>query len=289
MIRGVKSVGRAAGVALAACLCVLIEYQRESRALELQEQAGLKMLAAPASRLLNKAHQQNDDLSLYEVIGALNDAPGLVKVEVSRGDGDRQEKRGELGVLLRDGKARWGRLILTPSGHLKRKLGARHLAGNVLIFTGWSAALLLALEYASRVHRLSEKRDQEILGLLREEKECRQTAEARAERVTKEYSVALREAIASVDKPLILLDSRQRVAALSPSALARMGSPAMDSVLGKSWLEVPSLSLAGSEIERALATPGQQIVTDTALDTGRIIARAIVIDECSSWVEIRVE
>src|SRR5205807_1985346 len=69
----------------------------------------------------------------------------------------------------------------------------------------------------------------------------------------------LQETMNKVPSNLLLLDHRQRVAAVNAQALQQLGIPMETDVLGKSWQDLPGLSACGSSLVESLETPGSPV------------------------------
>jgi len=80
----------------------------------------------------------------------------------------------------------------------------------------------------------------------------------------------LQTAVNYVSQGLVLLDQRQRVAAANRPGAQCLGADDVQSLMGKSWHEIPLLGACGKELEKSLASPGVPVQWSNEADDLRL-------------------
>ena len=187
-------------------------------ALAKQERASAHRLCAGVAGVLNTAHRAKDDLLLYQVLGALENSPGVVEARLVNLEAKAHVEPGSYTYALKDGSQKWGSLVLSLSDRPNQRLVRRlWLSGTAAAAFLWSG-LIFYWRYVEK--RTASLRDQvaELQGILETEKRKRQDAEKREHIGALQSSAWLEVALAHISRPLVLLDSRQRLTAANTSA-----------------------------------------------------------------------
>jgi len=95
--------------------------------------------------------------------------------------------------------------------------------------------------------------------LLQAEKLKRNGSEKREQASALQNTMWLQEALEQIPRPLVLLDGRQRVAAVNAPAATLLEAGDPRDLLGKSWQDVPGLSSCGPSLVESLEAPGSAV------------------------------
>lgn len=209
-----------------------------NRGLDQFDQSSDKTLMGTANTLLTKTHARGDDLAFYEILGALRSAPEVVKADITAKAGT------------------WGTLVIQRSSLFRKRWRLKYALATVLLFGAWGAGLTALLLHSERQAKLAREQMQNLYALLEREELSRAEAQTRAVRNLEEVQRVLQLVVGGIDHPLLVLDARQRVAAISPSAIRRLREETHGDILGKSWVEIPSLAFAGPRIQKCLRDAG---------------------------------
>jgi PAS domain-containing protein len=258
-------------------------------------------LEASVARLLNEAHRAKDDLAILQVARDLGQSPGIIRAYIVDVDNkivaDREPTRlgqtahvplnqpGVYSFALWDGAQRWGRLILEVSERFSRRWVRRQ----------WGVAMgsmaLVGLILGLYLRRLSKEffslRSQtaELKGVLQAERIKLQRSLEREQKSALQASACLQEAVRLIPDPMIFLDSQQRVSAINPAALTALGATNSETMLRKSWHEIPFLQSCGPFIEQSLLSPG--ILVHAQVASASLPAEFYTLGEASgTWIRI---
>jgi PAS domain-containing protein len=269
-------------------------------ALKRQDQILVRRLGTTVAGPLNRAHKANDDISLYQMVNALAESPGVLVSCIVDPEGKiivdpKPARLGRTldtppagsprsGFTLKDGAKPWGRLVLSLSDRYSRKLLRRQwLLGTMAAGLVW---LILFLYWQVLERRTSGLRTQvhEFSGQLGEEKRKLAAAFEREQVAILQTSAYLKRAVDQAAGPLMVLDHHQRVLAVNPAALARLGIGGAAQILRKSWHEVPGLEACGAGLERSLAIPGQPIDCSASSGELRVVFETDLTGLAGTWV-----
>ncbi len=224
-----------------------------------QERAAAHRLCAGVGGVLNKAHRAKDDLLFYQILGALQKAPGVVEARVDDLEVKAHAQPGSYTFALRDGGLKWGSLVLSLSDRPFRRLERRFsLAGIAAGSLLWTALFI----YRQRLERRAAHLRLQVVefqGMLDEEKRKRKDAEKREQLCALQSSAWLEVALSYMSRPLLLLDGRQRLAAANAAAAALLGARDPRDLSGKSWQDVRELSACGPSLAESLGSPGRPV------------------------------
>ena len=220
-------------------------------------------LAASVAGILNNAHKAKDDLTLYQLITALAQSPGILDARIAGLDnaGGSVSVKGAYVYPLKEGDHKWGSLVLSLSNHFSQKL----LRRQWLIGTGIAGFIwVLLFFFLQRLEKKSlalEARLVELDGLLQMEKRKLNNYQEQELSNSLRAAAYLRKAMERVAGPLMVLDAQQRIAAINREALAQLDLAGVDpeKVRQKSWYEIPILGSCGAALERSMAFPGHAV------------------------------
>jgi len=228
-------------------------------ALAKEEQAAAHRLAACAAGILNKAHRSKDDLLLSETLSSLDKAPGVILPHMEDSSGKPTGQTSSYSYVLRDGDQRWGMLNFSISDHLGRHLMRRAwMIGAAAISLLWIALFFYLQRQEKRAASLCVQ-VMELQGMLETEKFKRKEAEKREERGVIQCLAWLEMALAQIPRPLLLLDGRQRLAAMNTPAAVLLDATEPHDLSGKSWQDIRGLSACGPTLAESLEAPGRAI------------------------------
>jgi hypothetical protein len=258
-------------------------------ALAKQERVAAHRLALTMGGVLNKAHRSKDDLLLSQAMAALDQAPGVIHPHIAALDEKSKTSGNSVWFPLRDGAEKWGTLVFSLSTNLNHQLVRRQwFLGTLSMALAWGFLFLYlqGIEKRAAGYRLHIT---ELEGLLKAEKQRSTLSEDRERTRALEDSARFEKALWRVEEPLIVLDSHQRVSGISHLARARLGIRQEESVLGKSWLEIPVLSSSGTSLERSLANSGQAISCPVKDKGCTLIYETDANGLAGTWISISVE
>ncbi len=272
-------------ICLGVAFLVVLHLSQVKAGLLQLEQAAARQLAGGFMPLLTKAHQNQDDLSITELLNALSKAPGVQSARVLEGGAKIIRDPPRYAFALKGRDRTWGNLELCISAHTRKKMVQKQLLVSLILYGLLGGALYGYLE-RSDIHRSRwEGKRTELEAQRAKETRLREAAEGLARQASLRTSAVLRDVVALIEKPVILLDERQRVAAMSRPALELMRQASLESMLNKSWLEAPLLGECGKAIEDALRDP--RSTQSVPVMPGGLTLRLRAIGD--DWVEIRIE
>jgi PAS domain-containing protein len=253
------------------------------RAMGQEENLLAYRLASGMAGVFNQAHKAKDDLSIFRVLDALTQGPGIIQARIVA-----HASPDSYSYPLQDGTHSWGALVLSISDHFSRTLITKQwLAGTAAAALIWGV-LFLYLQSLERRKSKLQIQIAEFEGLLQAEKRKLSRFQERERLKAMQNSAALQKAIHQISDPRVVLDSQQRVSAINQGALDQLGLAESQTMLGKSWNELPILGSCGQGLERSLAVPGQ--VIEWPMDGGRMMKiETDAYGMAGTWISISVE
>jgi len=221
--------------------------------------------------MLLKAHRQKDDLAIQEAVTALAQAPGIgfacvldsseKAVAHSRLDqlgkkfAHPRESTRIINIVLKDESTRWGTFLFSMSTRstesLHQKMTGIALFGWGLLMAGFAFRLYWE---SRRLHRLENQSIEEKTLRLETEEQVKRL-EHRLKTQQEDTQILVTCSLNHLDKPVILFDKYQRVAAINPAAQQALGIVPGRNLLGESWQDVPILQDQGAEMEKSIGQP----------------------------------
>jgi len=283
--------------ALVAAVLVLMSGWSLHKVLERQKRYALERLQKPAVILIERSCHLKDDLAIQQVVSALGQAPGIYFAGVIGEDGKimAHSQPANVGQLYRragspvsahplsEAGKRWGTLVISAS---EKSLGCawrhemeRWSLGGILLWLAWMARGLswrnILIERDLRICDLSTMAEDQ------KQKEVRETEKQSQARGF--WTAWLQYALGYIPVGTIILDQRQRVVAINPTAtrLLNPGGEAMAS--GAHWSEVPLLQSCGATLERSLHSPGVEVKADLLID-GTVLGFTTLKNSTGTWV-----
>jgi len=273
-------------MALAFTGLLILQSSLLKDALVVQERTGLNQLMTGISGMLNNAHKSKDDIAIYEVLHSLTQASGIVRARIIDPDVNAEPESDTHSQVLEDGTHQWGKLILSVSDYQRRKLLRRQwLAGLAASGLVW-AILFVYVQFMEKKNHILSANLAELSDLLQTEKKKIIGSQERERKTLIQAAATLQEAVRRISQPVLVLDSQQRVAALSESALASLNVSGSEMVLQKSWLEVPVLGSCGAALERSLTSPGQEILWSIPDSEDKFRIKTELDGLSGTWVEL---
>jgi hypothetical protein len=215
---------------------LLFQYLEAHKAMSIIEKTGVTRLVRSFEPLVQTALSAKDDLALQEYLAVLGKAPGLLHARLVS-----------------------GRLEVQVSPHLRKKWLWRLLRSSFIGMTICGGMLLVYFRWIHRAQAKSQRSLLEWQSMLALETRKRELAETHAEKSVRHNNAFLQMVMDYVDRPLILLDSHQRVIALTRASLKALNIQSSEEVVNKSWHEVPLLASSGLAIQESLRNPGKTV------------------------------
>ncbi len=231
---------RCAVIGLACLIPALWCQWRVHGAMGQLEKISARQLERCLTPLLVKAHERQDDLAAAELLGALLKTPGVRETK---------EVNGKFKVVL--------------STHARKRLELKVLAVNVMLWSVLAAAFILYSLWCDKARSQLEENLRKLAERLEDETHLRMESQRRAGHLDGLACSLAQNILRHVEKPLIVLDAQQHVAALSQAALEHLQLRSPEDALNKSWLDVPLLQHQGKRIEQALQTASHDWVEIT--------------------------
>jgi len=250
---------------------------------------------------LQKAHRQQDGIALEEGVQVLSRIPGVSWAAVVDSD-EKFMAHSRLSLLgkawrgtpeahdlwsfsLRNDQGRWGTLVFTLSGDGARSLWRRQVLWGIASCAGlWLGFVLWAGILNRRLAKLSAALA-EGGTLLTEERDKNRCLDAAHQEARKVSEALLHATIDRVPGGMILLDQRQRVAALNQEAARHLNIQDGTSLIGKAWAEIPMLASCGAFLERSLQSPGIELeITESGDEEALTIQTSA--DGSGTWVTL---
>jgi hypothetical protein len=228
--------------------------------------------------LLTKAHSSKDDLVLQEVVSAMAQAPGIVFACITDADdkvlantrltqigkhielpygGDRIHS-----FPLKEESVRWGTLTFSLSETSTHKLWITE-SPTLLIF-----GLFLCFLYGIRLY-LEERRLKKLrqaledqTALWNEEKRQKSRLEHTLSDSLYQSKLCYKSVLEKIPEPMILLDSRQRLAAFNHLAAEVLDLSKNQNWDNATWQDIPWLCNQGKALGDSLQSPGVDITID---------------------------
>ena len=232
-----------------------------------------RRISRTVSPVLDHAHDFKDDLLLQQVVQATAQVPGISFTAIV----DEENK-----ILAHNEPAKLGQTLQSrvrpgvwsyslgtsqsPWGHLKFGLSdvsfrqrAIHESLLYILFLSVLALALLALSLINQKKRQEQKiRLDDLEALLNEATAFGQELESKIQQVQVRNQAVLQMVLCHFTVPVLLLDARQRILAVSEKAAQRLNI-IQGQAYGKSWQDIPTLTASGSTLEQSLASPGKAV------------------------------
>jgi uncharacterized membrane protein affecting hemolysin expression len=236
-----------------------------------------RLIAQSMAVRLEKAHRENDDISLQDAVQALAQATGVIYAAVYDTEGkvlahtdpsqlgktshSANHRRGDPVIWmqsLRTQATTWGTLVISLSGKTRGKQTSQHVWLLTIQLITVGLAGMYFWRYGRRI-QFEQTRALESIHYkhLQVEKELNSLRTLRnASEAT--WSSSLREALERVSQPTLFLDACQRIVGFNSLAMRRLGV-FEGSLQGRSWNELPALAEIGPAIEQSLHQPNHSI------------------------------
>jgi len=249
--------------------------------------------------MIERSYHLKDDLAIQQVVTALGQAPGIYFACVIGPDAKMMAHSQPLNVgqiyrradspvathPLAEGQKRWGTFVISASEKAQWRAWWREMAlwglGGVLLWLAWMARLLV---WRRRV----TEQEHRIADLMTMAEEQKQQARRDADKQSQSRALSagwLQSAVDQLPGAMILLDERQRTAAVNSTAAGLLNGGGEAILPGTPWSDVPFLRTCGAALERSLRSPGAEVKVDLPTD-GTILGLTTLKDGAGTWVAL---
>ncbi len=235
-------------------------------------QIAIRRVQKAAASLLERAHQTSDDLMMQETVRAFAQAPGIAVACVI--DNEKKiladSRASQLGrafsaddlprplyaVDLKEGSKVWGRLVLGISDRGLQSAKAFSLEIALIGVMCLSVLVSVFVALVEKRHGAAARELSDLTALLDNEKKERARMARSAQTHRQQMSCWMTVLAEQLPQPVVLLDHQQRVLAVNQAAGLRLGVTPR-ALIGKSWQDVPVISLGGDVLGQSLQQMNQ--------------------------------